>query len=96
MLTFRNSPEVGRKIRAGTNFSLRQTRMLLKHARKDGISRNDLMQYSKSNDNTVSVLYCYNIYNFDDESEHHSTNNYEFKKPNNDVRTLKNSSNQQL
>lgn len=35
--------------------------MLVKYARKDGISRNDLLEQSKSGENSVSVLYWYNL-----------------------------------
>jgi len=45
-----------------SDFSLKKTRMLLKYARKDGISRKDLLRQSNDEENTVSVLYCYNLF----------------------------------
>ncbi|CAI2360702.1 unnamed protein product [Moneuplotes crassus] len=61
MVDFNVPKKRNSQIRPNSNFSLKQARMLLKYARKDGISRNDLLQESKSGENTVSVLYCYNL-----------------------------------
>lgn len=39
------------------------------------------MNYSNSGENTVSVLYCYNIYNYDESPELITAQNLEVHKP---------------